>query len=715
MLKLSLLLSIKFYLFCVCAYAQSLTPTEIKVQFLGVAPTAQSTVDRSLNLRFSTCLGQPNLEVQAQPGNVKTKTDAQGCLTWKGQYRHKIYQSGDQVMFVSLLPAGSQDKISVPVFINPFRSDTEFAVDGRFIDEERKKNKAQPAPFVQIPSVLAQFSGTDFRINSVLDITFVRRYSLMISPEIIRPDMQSISLSNSERLRDGKYLLRASLFLGDENLSSTSALPLLIDSYERVVDVVGSRVQTQIELSTSDLIVWGGRNSIAFELYPLRADGKGPDLSSGLQPRVFWGSFTPSNELSNILIARSDSDSNSFTKMNQVIKEHKQSVQARLIERQQKYSLDSYVAENGLTPFMPKDAKYKNLPIDPIFMQTVAAEGLLKLTQNKTFNDLLIKNLRPLCRLAFMDGFKINSASAFAKSAQTNMNCEKEPLKFFSLDHRIHILDPKPRATWLGGRSQSFNVASSFDLSSGRSLSSSLREGTSVSAGASIRPMSLLSNVLSKVPLIKDFFSAAVDFQWSKDSSRSDSFSESNGHSINFSHGVYLIEQQAQLEIQVQKYRPCLSITLNDQALGQHQGFHFCADVVSEPTSFFETYYFFSQHFSTGDFIDARHPNNRPFVLSLRGNRDYFTFLNMTTKLLNLTDASRTAKSSPQEIFVEGVELFSHEQRAYPGSISTFTNKDQIDFMLRSETNVKAKDFLTSFLQELSPFSRHNIKPLAAH
>lgn len=694
---------------------------EVKVEFQGVAANNQSPTARNINLKLKTCLNLPNSDIVVDPGNQKLKTDAQGCIQWTSSFRHKVYQAHqDQMLFVSITVPKSNEKQNIPIFINPFRNDPGFAVDGRFIDKERKNIKAQPGPFIQIPSVLAQFSGTDFKVDSLLEVTFIRRYSLSFSPEVVRPDSQAISMSAPERLRDGTYVLRASLFLGDENIAKNKT-PKLVNAYQRVVEVQGGRVLTQIEFSSSDLIVWGGRNSVAFELYPVGSDGKSMDLSSGLQSRVFWGSFTPSNEFSNILIAKVDSDSNSQMKLSKLISENLKKLASEQKRKAQRFNLKSFAEENGLTLLAAGDAAFQSYRIDENFMMDLASQGSLKADRSS-----LNKNLRPLCRAFFIDsiGASKSQSADFFKASKITKACEKDPLRVFSIEHRIHNLDSKPSVRWLGGASQSFNVANSFDLSSNRSLGSTLRQGAAVQAGASLRPLSLLSNALSKVPLLKDFFSASLDWGWSQDSSRTDSLSDSNGQSVNFSRGLYLIEQQAVLEISVQKYQSCISILADEQSLlsiygenspiNRPQGFHFCALQTDNELTFLENYFFFSQHFATGDFIDARHPNNRPFILSIRGNRDYYTFLNLTHSLLSLNNATQTVKGNPSDLYLKGANLFSHQQRAYPGSTSAFTNTQQIEFMLQSETSAETKDVLTNFLQELSPFSRHQIKPLAA-
>lgn len=693
---------------------------QVKIEFQGVSADNQTPTARNINLKLMTCLNLPNTEIVANPGNRNLKTDAKGCVQWNSSYRHKVYQANqDELFFVSLTISRTNEKLNIPIFINPFRNDSGFAVDGRFISRERKSMKPQPGPYIQMSSVLAQFSGTDFKVNPLLDVTFVRRYSLALTPEVVRPDSQSISMSASEKLREGKYILRASLFLGDDNIAKNQNLNL-VNSSQKIVEVQGGRIQTQIEFSSSDLIVWGGRNSIAFEIYPLGPDGKSMDLNSGLQPRVFWGSFTPSNEFTNILVAKVDSDSDSQIKISKLIAENSKQIMAEQVRKQQRFNLKSFASENALSLVSGHEA-YANYGIDENFMRDLATQGSLNVNRG-----ILGKNLRPLCRAFFIDSIGTTKAQglSFFQASKVAKACEKDPLSAFSIEHRIHNLDNHPSVRWLGGASQSFNVANSFDLGSNRSLAATLRQGTAVYAGGSIRPLSLISNALSKIPILKDFFSASLDYGWSQDSSRSDSLSESRGQTVTFSRGLYLIEQQSTLQISIKKYQSCISVLADERTLlsiyGENspvvrpQGFHFCVPESTSGLTFLENYFFFSQHFATGDFIDARHPNNRPFVLSIRGNRDYYTFLNLTNSLLSLEKTAQVVKGNPADLYLRGVDLFSHQQRAYPGSTSAFTNTQQIEFMLQSETSTETKGVLTNFLQEMSPFSRHQIKPLAS-
>jgi hypothetical protein len=66
-----------------------------------------------------------------------------------------------------------------------------------------------------------------------------------------------------------------------------------------------------------------------------------------------------------------------------------------------------------------------------------------------------------------------------------------------------------------------------------------------------------------------------------------------------------------------------------------------CEGVVREaPIPVEETYYYFTQHFTEGDMLDQADLYNHPWLLSLRGYRDFATFLNRVSgeEIVNFTN-----------------------------------------------------------------------------
>ncbi|MCB0386456.1 MAG: hypothetical protein KDD43_13770, partial [Bdellovibrionales bacterium] len=58
------------------------------------------------------------------------------------------------------------------------------------------------------------------------------------------------------------------------------------------------------------------------------------------------------------------------------------------------------------------------------------------------------------------------------------------------------------------------------------------------------------------------------------------------------------------------------------------RGFMFCkGEVETQPTAVRERYYYFTQHFTEGDQLDSSDLYNHPWLLGLRGVRDFHTFV----------------------------------------------------------------------------------------
>lgn len=187
---------------------------------------------------------------------------------------------------------------------------------------------------------------------------------------------------------------------------------------------------------------------------------------------------------------------------------------------------------------------------------------------------------------------------------------------------------------FLGGKSMNFNVGASFSLNYGESLSSSL--------GAKFDPLSVLKKLGGVVGSILGVFS--VDTGWSASQSRS------LGEGTSVSSGTYLAMQRATMDLFFESYERCLEIRMQPGFFSEDRYFKglvdfYDEDLISEAfgqglflctgeqeksnIAYREMYYYFTQHFTEGDMLDNGDLLNHPWLLALRGERDYAHFVNL--------------------------------------------------------------------------------------
>lgn len=166
--------------------------------------------------------------------------------------------------------------------------------------------------------------------------------------------------------------------------------------------------------------------------------------------------------------------------------------------------------------------------------------------------------------------------------------------------------------------------------------------------------------------------------------SRGEGVSANDG--LNVQQGTFLVMQNAEFDVELKKYEQCLvlkwskgflkenkydffenpmvkavrdrGLTLNDEPYEEHiyrklrEGMMICSgDIEEEPLAIRETYYYFTQHFTEGDMQDRADIHNHPWLLSLRGVREFETFL-----LSTLSDHD-VSEATPEDSAVQAVEL----------------------------------------------------------
>jgi len=185
---------------------------------------------------------------------------------------------------------------------------------------------------------------------------------------------------------------------------------------------------------------------------------------------------------------------------------------------------------------------------------------------------------------------------------------------------------------FLGGYQMNINVGQSFSV--GRS--------TSWSASSGFEAFDVVGTFLGKGgnAIIKPL-SAKVG--WSS------SMSESDGTSI--SESTYLVAQVAKFRVRLDEYERCYGLSLTPRfydSVGtelhrlvylmpeirrQARNLFVCEGVVTNEARYVdETYFYFTQHFTEGDMLDQADLYNHPWLLALRGNRDFATFISLIRK-----------------------------------------------------------------------------------
>lgn len=200
-----------------------------------------------------------------------------------------------------------------------------------------------------------------------------------------------------------------------------------------------------------------------------------------------------------------------------------------------------------------------------------------------------------------------------------------------SLERRFKI-NETGRYYFLGGKSM--NINASQDVKLGTSLR--------VSRSLGIRPLRLITGLIEKGATFAAKASGLVlgSFDFTYNMNRDKSFNEGTG----INKGTYLVMQSAEFEVELKSYEQCVIARWNPEFVARHEakfnfydgefsdqivkGLMLCSgDLETTPIAVKEKYYYFTQHFTEGDMLDPADIHNHPWLLSLRGVRDFDTFM----------------------------------------------------------------------------------------
>lgn len=235
-----------------------------------------------------------------------------------------------------------------------------------------------------------------------------------------------------------------------------------------------------------------------------------------------------------------------------------------------------------------------------------------------------------------------------------------------ALDKKLRVFQTGPHYTFRGGLQMNLNVGNSFSVSRGNSRGggadfTDLLNGL---VGGTIGEM-VGGPVAARYGILAGFAIKPYSFK------SSDSMSDSNGTSV--SAQTYLASQIAKFEVELMEYEQCRIIRLNPALLNysvttpwrssipilgrpepnaetligpdrkmensngeslEHlfsRGIMVCTGdrkiEVGTGKKVPEDYYYFTQHFTEGDMLDQADLLNHPWLLSLRGDRDFGAFI----------------------------------------------------------------------------------------
>ena len=205
---------------------------------------------------------------------------------------------------------------------------------------------------------------------------------------------------------------------------------------------------------------------------------------------------------------------------------------------------------------------------------------------------------------------------------------------------------------FLGGMQLNLNVGQGFSVSRSKGYNWSFGVGAELfdilGPAKAITTMSSPAGVLA--PAAKQTFENVGNmikpFNAKLGAGYGESFGDSEGTSV--SDSTYLVAQIAGFKVRLDQFERCVVLRMNPefhplilqfaadprwgnflrQQVDYSTGVLVCEGQMNkEPRYVKESFYYFTQHFTEGDMLDQADLYNHPWLLALRGQRDFATFL----------------------------------------------------------------------------------------
>ena len=216
----------------------------------------------------------------------------------------------------------------------------------------------------------------------------------------------------------------------------------------------------------------------------------------------------------------------------------------------------------------------------------------------------------------------------------------------FAFDVKLRVFETG-EYRYRGGKNMNLNVNGGYTLNHNEASGA----GLSLSASFGYLPGLPFIKSIPFIGVIGDIGSRVMRMSWDSSRARSDQKS--------MQEQTYLVMQTAALDIEIKKHEKCLALDfkqdnrydmgihgivmaklrlrakdpnpdsgLHDREEDLSTGFLICSGVEERrPTAVRERYYYFTQHFTEGDMLDAGDIYNQPWLLMLRGARAFRAFI----------------------------------------------------------------------------------------
>ncbi len=674
---------------------------------------SESTTDRQVFFTVKACL-KNNLDghqMRDEVFMIKTisdkkglslKSDQGGCVSWDDFIWHKFFGKEHFIKSSINISSGTYSlNENISIVLNPWDTGSNFARDGRFVEDlgSLNINPSNEKPQISINNYGFSVSGYGYDINNNLDLSLIKNGTLSLSAKVINHSSLASGRMGSDSLRDGQYLLKWAVVTTDADQKFDS----LISNGQKIVSVVGGDINTNVGFKVSAFEKLNLRSRLIVGLYTVNDDKlkKGIieiDRASGLEATPHMATIILNNDqdsqkmqiLNNnlslgngdvfdLIASKTPKTTTDFT--GQFLKGQNIAKINLAIEKESQFLRDGLANPNKYITLTQNPSYYHEANQKPVISSTSLIEFA---KTGKLSAELSMK----FCAFWFSDyiervsGDSKNSAILSDMKPVLIQSCietsRRDPSRFFSIDKKIMIKkigDYKYKS----GTTTNFSVGNNFNVAKGEAKTKSSSVSWSTRLGLSFDVLSI--------------FKIGTDVSYSLSSTKANSESITNSAQVNAS--TYLFLQTNTFDLVITSYEECTVIKLNPELfVGKNarfagvwnteasaakivkvatSGLFLCTGVNNNsPITKQENYYLVSQDtsFNNGQ-QDGHDLNNRQLFMTFRGQSDLVNFLNLIQSSVKLPGSANSFESSTTGTKTSLVKSF-YVLPSWPGAYSDF-------------------------------------------
>lgn len=206
-----------------------------------------------------------------KPETVEIKTNHMSCLFWDEVLEYDYYDcqrfmKGE--VTIANTDLGLNEKVSY--YINPWNNGALFATDARALDQTKNLTlscdpKTRLRAHIDIDGYSFSTKSLSHEVDNNLNLFVKKRLLFRMDPKVLIYSSLMNGLMEKEPLRDGPYFLRLAVVRNKDYDNNNT----YVTHVEKLVKVLGGRVNEEIDVVSRDLKSMGNRNTLLAELHPV--------------------------------------------------------------------------------------------------------------------------------------------------------------------------------------------------------------------------------------------------------------------------------------------------------------------------------------------------------------------------------------------------------------------------------------------------------------